>query len=379
MIEAVRRRSLPSLLLAAALLSQSVAGAVAREAWEDEWAKVLEAARKEGTVFVSGPPAAMQREIVTREWAKTFPDIKLEYTAARGTQILAKVVRERASGLYNWDVILASTDPTVFSLLPINALAPLRDALIVPDRWDDKNWMGGFAEGFVDDAKKFLYSPIGAGGMTLGFVNRDCISKEALNKSEDLTKPEFKGKIVWFDPTRPGTGSRSTWHLSKAVGEDWLKDMFLNHEVVFSRDYRQMTEWLVSCSKPITMGMPMDVLEQMQKQGIGTKVEELTGPAYLGEHPPGWAGGNEDIGWYNNAPHPNAAKIFVNWYLSRDYQQAYATGWRMNSRRTDTTPGDPNPLHTLKPDAIYVSWGNEAAIRQLKALEERIDSWGIVK
>jgi iron(III) transport system substrate-binding protein len=379
MTETIDRRIWRCWFLTAALVSLTATGVLAREPWEDEWEKVLNAARKEGTVFVSGPPAAMQREIVTAEWAKAFPDIKLEYTAARGTQILAKVVRERASGLYNWDVILASTDPVVLTLPPINALAPLRDALIIPDRSDDKNWIGGFAEGFVDADKKYFYSANGAGGMTLGFVNRECVSKEAFNKTQDMAKPEFKGKIVWFDPSRPGSGSRSTWHLTKWVGEDWLKDMFLNHDVVFSRDYRQMTEWLVTCSKPITIGMPMDILDQMQKQGIGLKVEELTGPAYLGEHQPGWAGGNEDIGWYNNAPHPNAAKVFVNWFLSREYQQAYATGWHMNSRRIDTTPGDPNPLHTLKPDVKYVSWGDEAAIRQLKALEERIETWGVVK
>ena len=308
-----------------AALGMLVAGsAIAQEAWQKEWAKVLDAARKEGTVVVSGPPGPFQREAIAGGWEKAYPDIKIEWTGARGTQILSKVVRERETGLYNWDVVLASTDPTVFMLPPIKALAPLRDALIVPDVYDGKKWNGGFNEGFVDAEKKFFYSPMGLAGMNLGFVNRECISKEAFNKVDDLKKPEFKGKVVWHDPLLPGSGSRSTWRLTVDKGEDWLKDFYQNHDVTFSRDYRQMTEWLVTCRKPIAIGMPDDVLTSMQKQGIGAKVEELVGPNYFGHHGDGWAGGNENIGWYDKAPHPNAAKAFVNWYLSQEGQQRYA-------------------------------------------------------
>jgi len=366
-------------VLLAALGVLAAGSAAAQEAWQKEWAKVLEAARKEGTVIVSGPPGPFQREAVVSGWEKAFPDIKIEWTGARGTQILPRVVRERESGLYSWDIVLASTDPTVFMLPPIKALAPLRDALIDPNVFDDKKWNGGFDEGFVDAEKKFFYSPMGLAGMNLGFVNRECISKEAFNKVDDLKKPAHRGKIVWHDPLLPGSGSRSTWRVTVDKGEDWLKDLYQNHDVTFSRDYRQMTEWLVTCRKPLAIGMPDDVLTSMQKQGIGLKVEELVGPAYFGNHGDGWAGGNENIGWYNNAPHPNAAKLFVNWYLSRDGQQRYAELNKNNSRRLDTKPGDPNPNNALQPGVKYVAWGDEASIRKLKAMQENIKTWGVLK
>ncbi len=366
-------------VLLAALGVLAAGSAAAQEAWQKEWAKVLEAARKEGTVIVSGPPGPFQREAVVSGWEKAFPDIKIEWTGARGTQILPRVVRERESGLYSWDIVLASTDPTVFMLPPIKALAPLRNALIDPNVFDDKKWNGGFDEGFVDAEKKFFYSPMGLAGMNLGFVNRECISKEAFNKVDDLKKPAHRGKIVWHDPLLPGSGSRSTWRVTVDKGEDWLKDLYQNHDVTFSRDYRQMTEWLVTCRKPLAIGMPDDVLTSMQKQGIGLKVEELVGPAYFGNHGDGWAGGNENIGWYNNAPHPNAAKLFVNWYLSRDGQQRYAELNKNNSRRLDTKPGDPNPNNALQPGVKYVAWGDEASIRKLKAMQENIKTWGVLK
>ncbi len=185
-------------------------------------------------------------------------------------------------------------------------------------------------------------------------------------------------KVVWYDPTEPGTGSRGTWVLSLALGEDWLKNIFQNQGVTFSRDYKQMTDWLVNCTKPIAIGMPNDVLETMQKHGIGKNVEELSGAAYLGDVIPGGAGGNESIGWFNNAPHPNAAKVFVNWYLSREFQQIYADSVQDNSRRVDTKPGDPDPDHVMKPGVSYVNWSNEDATVKINALQEKIKSWGVL-
>jgi iron(III) transport system substrate-binding protein len=207
-------------------LSLAAGAAAAQIPWHQEWASTLAAARKEGVVTVSGPPGIAEREAVLGGWQKAYPDIRIDYTGARGTQILSKVVRERQSGLYNWDIVLASTDPTVFMLPPIHALAPLGEALIDPALADDKFWIGGFAEGFVDDARKFFYSATGSTGTGLGYVNRDCVPRDAFSRSDDLMKPEFKGKIASSDPLLPGIGSRGTWRLSIDKGEAWLKNFY---------------------------------------------------------------------------------------------------------------------------------------------------------
>src|SRR5581483_1722951 len=174
-----------------------------------DWAKTLDAARKEGSVTVAGPPGSIYRNGITAGWAQDFPDIKLDYNAGRGTQVVAKIVRERAAGLYNWDIIVASINPTLASFLPINALSPLRDAILDPSTTEDKNWLNGFDAGFIDTAKKYFYSPTLSRGY-LGFVNRDCVSKEQLNKAEDFKSAALKGKISWFDPFDAGAGAQAT-------------------------------------------------------------------------------------------------------------------------------------------------------------------------
>jgi iron(III) transport system substrate-binding protein len=194
-----------------------------------------------------------------------------------------------------------------------------------------------------------------------------------------MKRPELKGKIVWFDPTggQGGIVGPTTWVLSLAKGQDWLKDLFRNYGVVFARDYRQMTDWLVSCARPVAWGMDDDVVEQMQDAGIGKNIERIIGGEFTGDINPGGPGGNESIGWYNNAPHPNAAKVFVNWYLSRDFQNHYAKTVKDNSRRSDTTPGDPD--HVMKPGIKYLNWINEEATVKIRAMQDEIKQWGVVR
>jgi hypothetical protein len=119
--------------------------------------------------------------------------------------------------------------------------------------------------------------------------------------------------------------------------------------------------------------------ESWQQEWASTLVELLGGNAYLGDHGLGWAGANNEIGWYANAPHPNAAKLFVNLYLSRDFQQRWSDATRTDSRRVDVKPGDPDPTKRLDPALAYRDWGDEASIRQVNALQAKIQSWGVVK
>ena len=63
-----------------------------------------------------------------------------------------------------------------------------------------------------------------------------------------VTPTELRSKIAWLDPSRPGSSSRWTWIISLVQGEDWLKDLFEKQDVTFSRDIRQITDWLVTCT-----------------------------------------------------------------------------------------------------------------------------------
>ena len=369
---------LRALAIAAAFLCLAVQ-ATADAASDALWQETLAAARKEGSVVVSGPPGALQRNAIVAEWAKAYPDIRLDYSGGRGSAVIAKIVRERTAGLYNWDIILASTNSVTANLIPIKALAPLRTALIKPDIADDRTWIGGFEIGFMDKEKKYLYSAMGRGAEPIGYVNRACLPESVFGRIEDMMRPELAGKVVWYDPTRSGIGSRNAWVLVQYLGEDWLKALFLEHKVTFSRDYRQMTDWLVGCVKPVAFGMPNDTLDQMRAAGLGEHVQEMVGKPWSGTVNPGGPGGNESVGWFEHAPHPDAARIFVNWYLSQPFQDAHARLVADNSRRVDTHPGNPHPERIMQPGVTYQVWANEEATENVTRLQKKIASWGVAQ
>ena len=365
--------------LTALLLALACGTASAEESWQQRMDDLVAAARKEGSVTVSGPPGSVQRNAIVKRWEAAFPGIRIDYTGARGSAIAGKVTRERAAGLYNWDIILASTGPVVFNLVPIDALAPIREALVAPDLARDETWIGGFAAGFIDKAKTTYFNPMGAAGLPLGYVNRACLAPTLFSSAEDMKRPELMGKIVWFDPTgnEGGIVGPTTWVLMLSKGEDWLKDLFQNHGVTFARDYRQMTDWLFSCTKPVAWGIDNAVIDQMQAAGLGAQVEKINGAAFSGTINPGGPRGNHSIGWYNNAPHPNAAKLFVNWYLSRDFQSYYAQAMHDNSRRADVAPGD--PAYAMQPNVAYLTWIDEEETVKIRAMQEAIKGWGVVR
>jgi ABC-type Fe3+ transport system substrate-binding protein len=83
-------------------------------------------------------------------------------------------------------------------------------------------------------------------------------------------------------------------------------------EITFFRDFRQGPDWLAAgkfaicffCSdipKTKRQGLPVDTFGPM-KEGAGLVSQYGT------------------MGLVNNAPHPNAAKVFINWFLSREGQ-----------------------------------------------------------
>ena len=43
----------------------------------------------------------------------------------------------------------------------------------------------------------------------------------------------------------------------------------------------------------------------------------------------------------NKAPHPDAAKVFINWLLTKDAQALWAKEVETNSRRVGVEPGNP--------------------------------------
>jgi len=63
------------------------------------------------------------------------------------------------------------------------------------------------------------------------------------------------------------------------------------------------------------------------------------------------SGGTGTVALFNRAPHPNAAKVLVNWLLTQEGQVAVSKQTGYNSRRTDVPPVSPSTV--VEPGKTY--------------------------
>src|SRR5690349_23467099 len=70
------------------------------------WDELIAAARREGTVVVTGPAHPEVRQALPAAFKARF-GVNLEYIGGPASAMVAKMKAERASGIYSFDVTLA--------------------------------------------------------------------------------------------------------------------------------------------------------------------------------------------------------------------------------------------------------------------------------
>lgn len=144
------------------------------------------------------------------------------------------------------------------------------------------------------------------------------------------------------DPTQEGKGL-NWFHLIlryKKLDIDYMKEL-ARTEPMITRDERLQLEWLVRGKYPITLNVSPEPVSEFRQMGF--PLAEISLKEDLNTLTAG-AGGNITV--IKKAPHPDAAKVFLNWLLTKEGQTIYARAAGVQSRRLDT------PADHLLPDRI---------------------------
>ena len=306
----------------------------AAHAAEESWDAIVAAAKSEGALIIKGGPGAIYAEVFTDGFKKKYPDIKVSYTGLNGFESIPRITRERAAGIYAWDIYIGGTPSILSTLKPAGAFAPLQPALKLPEVTDDKVWLGGFASGWQDREKKFAF----AFDFTVSaqaYVNWDFVKQADLQTLDDLMKPELSGKMVWDDPRLGGPGIAAGAGILLNRGDDFLAKLVGTQKIAYSNNGRQEGEWVVRGQYPIGLGVGSQDLEPFWRQGLGKNIEVWNGDTKIVAGGPGFGA----VALMDKAPHPNAAIVYINWLLSKEGQTEYVKSGR-NSRRLDVPPSD---------------------------------------
>lgn len=300
--------------------------------WKQKWDTTVAQAKKEGKVVVLGPPGDQIREAITQGFAKAFPDISIEFSGARGGEFATRVKAERDAGVYSVDILINGTSTANSYFKPMKALDPIEPELILPEVIDPKNWRDNRLE--FSDRKTRLDLVFSTQNNVPLIFNPAQVKAEEVDELYKLLDPKWKGKIAVQDPIPSGTGNgvfRWVWHV---LGAEKAKDFYRKIRAqagAVDRDQRRQIEWVAQGKYPLNFG-PGTVMYQLEKRGLkfGVVPHFKDYGAYL---TPGFGSAM----YFNRAAHPSAAKVFLNWLLTKEGQTIFCKGMGYVSRRVDVS------------------------------------------
>jgi len=301
---------------------------LAEAAWQEEWDQVVKAAKQEGKVAVLGPRQVQARDALTGPFEKKY-GIRVDYLGGSGRELAPRVAMERRAGRYLWDVYVGGTSTGLFSFIPMGALDLLEPALIFPDNKDPKLWRDGELE-FADRGRRQLVIATQHRGTI--FINTDLVKPQEFKSHRDLLNPKWKGKMGSDDPRTggPGRATFDFFHLHPALGNEFIRAL-AKQEITLLKDYAQQIDALGQGRYPIVIGTSDATAEYRMKQGVKIGIID---PRQLKEgtdlNP-----GNGAMALINRPAHPNAAKVYINWLLSKEGQTTFVRPMGYVSRRLD--------------------------------------------
>jgi iron(III) transport system substrate-binding protein len=286
-----------------------VGSVVTVQAQESPW---IEGAKKERELLVYGTMNIPQMGKMLEEFQKKYPFIQARQYRAGGEKLAQRIVTEVRAGQHLADVYQVSGAET-FGLARQGFFqkyeSPERQR--VDDNYKDRagNWTGIYANIEV-----------------IGY-NKDLVSESELPKNhQDLLDPKWKGKIG-MDPTDIEWYITQIHILGKEKAANFMKQ-FAKQEIQIQRGHTLLAQMLAGGAYSLIMTLRDNTAYQLIKKGAPidwTAIEPvIPNPANAVSLP-------------NQPPHPNAAKLFIDYVLSREGQEVMRSLGR-NTTRTDVDP-----------------------------------------
>lgn len=275
-------------------------------------AELIQAAKKEGEVAVFG---TLENDIAAalHKGFEAKYGIKTNYFRGSSTVIIDRVTSEHRTGKMSADAVFATAEPMKF----INKEKGLLVRYVSPSARDyNKQLVDGF---FGPNYRSVI----------IGFLyNKSMIKIEDAPKTyEDIVNPKWKGKITMGNPSLHDTTINWLASLPAVFGStqkanDWIKRLAALEPL--------MLDSMVPVGERIASGeIPLGVayVKYVHLWGLkGAPIDYVKGlPVYLGD-------GNY-IGLTSKAQHPNAAKLYIDYFLGQESSEIMANVGEFVNRR----------------------------------------------
>ena len=266
-------------------------------------AAVIDAAKREGEVVWYSTQIINQLvRPIAAAFEKKYPGVKVRYTRANANEVAVKILNESHAGRPQSDVFDGTS-----TVVPLE-----REGYVLqwqPEAAKDYPDLYKDPQGYWIASNLYINTP--------GY-NTSLVPKGTQPKTyQDLLDPKWSGKIAWnaLPSTSGGVGFIGTVlsEMGEEKGVAYLRAFAKQKVANVPAAARQVLDQVIAGEYAIALQIFNHHAVISAKKGAPVdwiKMEPATGTLSV-------------IGIQKNAPHPNAAKLLVDFIISKEGQQVY--------------------------------------------------------
>ena len=282
----------------------------------------LEQARHEGEVVWYTAMNVPDTEAVKKPFLARYPFLALTVLRAPGEKVRTRILTEARANRHAWDVVS-------FNLLDIDALS--REGLLAS--YSSPETRTGYPVGALDAGGR--WAAIYVRQYVIGYNTR--LVKQPPQDWQELLTAEWRGKLAIDE-------SDVEWYA--AMLDYWGRDKALPYMRALARQQPQqrrghhlLTRLLVAGDFPLALVHATEIDKERQDGApvdwVKTLDPVITSPS--------------QVAIAAKAPHPAAARLFVDFLLSAEGQRAIAARGRVPARTDLGTSAAPLKVHYVNP------------------------------
>jgi len=282
--------------------------------------KIVDAAKKEGEVVYYTTMTLDQSKVVADQFQKKY-GVRVALFRTGGGPLLNKITTEARGGRYDWDLVVGRGEmvlPLIERKLVTSYRSP--ETKMIDEQLVDKEgfWTAYYVNSFV-----------------LGWNTKQVRRADVPKTYEELLNPKWKGGQISLDTEAYGMleGLKRAWGREKAV--NYFKRL-ATLDPVLKRGNTERVQLVVAGEYPIILAYNQTI-QRMNSRGAPIDWLPLE-PSVTQVNP---------VMLSAKAPHPNAARLFYDFVLSKEGQEMLR-GFQRIPVRKDVEPDPPRLFRGFK-------------------------------
>lgn len=360
----------------------------AADLFQVEWDALIVAAQAEGKLVVAGGGGVAPMEPIYEIFTEKFG---VQVVLGRGSsrEHAERILAEQSAGRFEVDVAHSGANSANTRYIKNGMAQPIEPFFFHPEVTDKSKWFGS-RYWWTDAEQKYHFvmtSDVSSAAGISAWFNTNLVSLEevqAWDSPFSILADENKGQIIALSHLTGGaTGGDLKTFLDPLQGPEWYERFYLDMDTFFTSDFETIINGIALGGYRFgteigTAGRDLEAI-----RSFGGPVDEYEDLYVLGKVPgvpvtqtldaTGGAAGMLLI--MRNVPHPNATKLYVNWILSREGQQAIhdnlepgdppGTLHNRVSLRRDVDPGLTEPSRRWEDGKTYANIDMQPELRPL--------------